>query len=197
MPPLEDEILLRTAHSIIYLSSDWGPPIPYRAQERPENPDRPNRGFIDLRNNPEAASNIFEARDVPGLQSILRSVNSCHSNLLSLGCERNINYLEQPRSNAVLYLNSYCEITFRESGCQTRDNVEALAFFIAQNIKLRPADFVRLELGLEEMKIFYGERGSYCLNISISAYGVDKSEACELHEYAGKLVSNVLDDYYT
>lgn len=190
-----DKILVRTDCFVIYKSADWGPPVPYFAMERSETPDRPNRGFIDLRDNPQAVSEIYEAADTPGLQILLRAVNQPASSFMSLGCDRNLNKLDTPNGGATCYLNSYCQVTYRNQKQQTESNIRRLADDLAEHAGLEHRNWVQVELGIEEMKEFYGQRGGYCLNISVSGYGRDGDEAWIIHEFGCGRIASVFDQY--
>ncbi|PHR19452.1 MAG: hypothetical protein COA41_07165 [Sphingopyxis sp.] len=161
--------------------------------DRPETPDRPNRGFMDFRDDPDGAEAVFEAQDVPGLQAMLRAVNAKGSSFMSLGCERNLNMLDPPKGDATCYLNSYLEVTYRDDERQGEQDMIDLAILLAQRSELDERNWAKLELGIEEMKHFFGEKGRYCLHIAISGYGRSKEEACKTHEHAGRRLAGVFD----
>lgn len=192
MPPDTDIILFQTPCAIVYQSADWGPPIPYGHQIRPETPDRPNRGFIDFRDKPLKASAVFEAGDVPGLRRILFEVNDLGSNFMSLGCERNLNVLHPPVGEANCYLNSYCEITYRKPEQQTENNLIDFAIALSLEANLHPTNWCKLELGIEEMKHFFGQPNLYCLNIAVSGYGRNSTEAYASHKFGGERIADAL-----
>lgn len=194
MAHMSDKIIERSEYVIIYLSSDMGPPVPYPAMERPNTPDRPNLGFIDCRDNPDAAEAIFEAQDVPRLRALLRAVNAVGSPFMSLGCERNLNVLDPPVGEAIYYLNSYLEVTAKFPKQQTEDAMISLARSISTLTNLTREDCARLELGVELMKHFFGQQGGHCLHIGISGYGRTHDEARIMHEKAGKIVAEAFSN---
>jgi hypothetical protein len=192
-----DQILEQADCFIIYRSSDMGPPVPYHPQERPETPDRPNRGFIDLRDNMNEVPNVFEAKDVPGLQILLQSINQPGSAFMSLGCERKLNQLDTPNGDATCYLNSYCEMTYRMPEQQSERNLRELAFKLAEQSGLEMRNWVQIELGIELMKSFFGQSGGFCLIISVSGYGRNPDEAWAAHEYGCRRIAEVFDQTIT
>lgn len=191
-----DVIISRTDCFVIYRSSGRGPPVPYPAVERPDTPDRPNRGFIDLRDNVDGVSDIYEAADVPGLQVLLRSINQPGSGFMSLGCERQLNQLDPPRGEASCYLNSYCEVTFRDPDQQSDSAILKLAEHLAEQSGLELRHWVQIELGVEEMKGFFGQSGGHCLNISVSGYGRNRDEAWATHSFGCGRIASVFDENY-
>jgi hypothetical protein len=191
---MTDEIIERTPCAIIYKSSDSGPPIPYPSAERPETPERPNRGFIDLRDRPDAAEAIFEATDVPGLQALLRAVNAPGSPFMSLGCERQLNVLDPPRGEATCYLNSYIEVTGRDLAGQDESAMIELAKSLVDRAALAPESWVQLELGVEGMKHFFGRKGGYCLHIAVSGFGRTKDEASATHAHGSQQLARAFED---
>lgn len=178
---------------MVYRSSSWGPPVPYPATERPETPNRPNRGFIDLRDDVHRISQIYEAEDVPGLRVLLRSINQESSAFMSLGCERNLNQLHPPSGDATCYLNSYCEVTYRDPQKQSDSRILELAELLVKQSDLKPNNWVNVELGIEKMKHFFGQTGGYCLNISVSGYGRNQEEAWVTHEYGSTRLAAIFD----
>lgn len=191
---MTDEIIERTDCAIIYRSADSGPPVPYPAVDRPETPDRPNRGFIDLRDRPDAAEAIYEAADVPGLQALLRAVNAPGSPFMSLGCERQLNVLNPPQGDVTCYLNSYMEVTSRDPDKQSEAAMLELARTIVRQAALTPERWVQLELGIERMKHFFGRAGGYCLHIAVSGFGRTKDEAWATHEYGSKQIAGAFQE---
>lgn len=59
--------------------------IPYPPDFRP---DGIGYGFLDLKGQPEKVSQIVEAKDLPGLQRLLRYLCSMESPFFSVGCEK-------------------------------------------------------------------------------------------------------------
>ena len=186
----EDEIIEAAGCTIIYRSSDWGPAVPYRSEHRPETPDRPNRGFIDLRDRSDAGDAVYEAADVPGLRALITAVNAAGSQYMSLGCERKLNSLEPPQGEATCYLNSYIEVAARDPLQQHEAAMLALARELARRAHLELHDWVQLELGIERLKHFFGREGGHCLHIAVSGFGRNAEEALLTHTRAGERLAN-------
>lgn len=195
---MPDEITRRGDRFVIYRSADWGPAVPYPPAHRPEAPDRPNNGFIDLRDRPDLVDSIMEVSDLPGLRAVLKVLNSKNSPLMSLGCERQLNLLDQQDAGLgqpTCYLNSYTEIAYRDAATNsTEQSLFELADQIIERLDLKDTDWVEMELGVERMKIFFGFSDCHCLDVSISAYGRSEPESYAVHAAICERLSIAISD---
>ena len=67
-----------------------------------------------------------------------------------------------------------------------------LAQHLVDQCGLEPKNWVKLELGIEKMKTFFGIKGGYCLNVSVSGYGRNKDEAWATHEHGSRCLIDVV-----
>lgn len=165
---------------------------PYPPAARPDG--SVNRGFIDLRENPELARSIPEAQGSPAFQDLLVALNG--SRFMSYGCERGLfqsNDLSLP-----VYIGSYVSVAFRDlEANRSKDNLVALAKSIADKFKRRPAPaeerVISLELIIEPVKVLFHLDDAFSLMMKLLAYGRDETEAKSTFEWLSSEIAVVID----
>jgi len=180
--PAEDPVLEVIEEGECYRiarEAGFGPAVPYGSILRTN--DSSNYGFIDLRGNLAAVELIPEARDCPGLQEFLRTINAPSSPLMSLGCDHRLEKLSDtweggPKSCQ----HSYVDIAYvnPERG-HLEQNLIDLARWIVAKMALQPSNWIQLHLVPQRMRHFFGDTDCFNLAIWIAANGYDDNHATE------------------
>lgn len=93
--------------------------IPYPQEIRA---DSINAGFFDLKSNPDLATKIVEARDLPGLLSLVQFFSEQASPYFSVGCEKAVWMEESGRYAA----RGYVEFSFNYRKLAHRQNYQSM-----------------------------------------------------------------------
>ena len=94
-------------------------PVPYGPDFRS---DSLGYGFVDLKDNPDRVTEIVEARDLPGLQRLLRFFASRDSPFFSIGCEKAVS----DQGGSRFAVGGYVEFAFNFPTLAHFENYEML-----------------------------------------------------------------------
>lgn|GEM_PF-2462110 len=164
--------------------SDHHIPIPYPAVDHG---DSQNHGFIDIKNRPELAETIPEAKDCPPLLALLKAISHRDTPFATLGCEKAYSdYSSENHPELKWNLCGYVDLCFaRVDENVSREAFEELAFKIATFGQDKPQPrFVKFSMELSPA--MYSPLQSagitdpaYCMSIWVAGFGATEVEAFE------------------
>jgi hypothetical protein len=166
--------------------------IPYVPQDRSDG--NRNYGFRDLRDHPELVSEIPEARNSPGMQAILRALNSSDSSLMSLGCERTVHRLpEATGDDPSFVVVSYIGVAYRNLAQSAEpDNLIEVAKELLPGILGAGGHLLRFNFTVEPLRSFFGDDGRFALMIKPFGYGDSPDVAEAAWNYAAQKLADAL-----
>jgi len=177
--PLEEALVLwQGGGCIIAISDEWGPPVPYPPARRQNG--SMNQGYVSLKRNPGAISQIPEVADCPELEQLLRAANCADSPIESVGCEKAY------ASTAIhgqpgVSLGSYVNLIFTEPGLNDlAENHALLACTLANAVSGCDHWWSRVEIELEKFKGIAGAGSPWGLLVRVNGDGRSQEEARKL-----------------
>lgn len=170
---------------------DAGTAVPYVAVDRTDG--ERNHGFIDLRDRPELAATIPEARDSNGMQAILRALNAPGFRFMSLGCARGLFPREDAKAGEQSHLYSgYIQVAYRDSALNADPaKFVALSQMILSGIQPSAEHHFSFEMIVEPLRSFFGDGERYALMVKPFGYGNSEAAAHAAWEHAGEAVAAV------
>jgi hypothetical protein len=186
-----DVIVMEGPGYVIGRTNSPGTAVPYGPAERPDS--QRNYGFLDLRDHPEWAAAIPEARDSIGMQAILQAVNARGFRFMSLGCARGLfPRLEAKPGEPAFFCGSYIQVAYRESSLNTDPKrFVALAQRILHEITPTAEHDISFEMIVEPLRSFFDEEGCYALMMKPGGRGVSEAAAIAAWEYAAAAIAAV------
>jgi hypothetical protein len=174
-PPTEAIKLLRVGNCTIYIEENWGPAIPYVAEDH--NDGNCNHGYKQLKGDPSAISQIPEVLEWPEFEKFLQTINQADSPIESVGCEKGFFPVENQK-HAKVQLGSWVGIIYSDYALNEEPkNLLKLANIIASSLKGSEEWWASIELGLERLKKLENCQFPWGLQVRIVNFGRDEDEA--------------------
>ncbi|SRR5229473_6190284 len=122
-PPCQTVTLWSAGGCGIFISSDWGPAVPYPAIDHGDGTQ--NYGYRRLKDDLSRIRQIPEAENWPDLQRFLKVLNATASPVESVGCEKCFAPSEEQGAPPVV-LGSYIDVIFTKAVLNDRpENLRA------------------------------------------------------------------------
>jgi hypothetical protein len=174
-PPVKAVVLWQGGGCVIAISEQWGPPVPYPPARR-ANGSR-NFGYVPLKRNPAAISQIPEAADSPELERLLQAANRGDSPIESVGCEKAYSPATV-NGQAAMSLGSYVNLIFSKAVLNdVAENHALLACTLASAVGNCDRWWSGVELELEKFKGIAGASAPWGLFVRVNGYGRDQEGA--------------------
>jgi hypothetical protein len=192
-PP--DQIVATGDTFTIFRTFHPGPAVPYPSFDHRDG--TLNHGFTDLRNRAHLASGLPETKGNPAFGLLVRRLNENDSPLMTLGCEQSIFDVEEPAEDGpAFYIGSYIDVAFRKTENASQTNIETLAREIVAVRNLTVDDWTRLELGIQELRHFFGARGCFSLMLKIISFGRDENETATVFNHQCQQMQRTFDQIF-
>jgi hypothetical protein len=190
--PMEDTIIEQGPGYTIATVKEAHGVVPYGSFVRE---DGTNHGWVDLRDQPGLADRIPEARNLPGMQAILRAANGPQSPLMSIGCEKGL-FPVDGHHLITHMVGGYIDLVFRTGDRNDPDQlVEVARLILSKMGSAPPGVFTGYEFLVQPLKSFFGEGGRYALMLKPQGFGEDETAAWKAFEVACMYVANALHGY--
>lgn len=177
-PPAEHIRLWCGGGCGIWISKDWGPPIPYPAADHGDGTK--NYGYVRIKGNQSAVSGIPEAVGWPELESFLENINSASSPIESVGCEKGFFPTESKDTPAVM-LGSYVDVIFTDIVLNDDpENHLLLAHRLTNSILDCEKWWANITFLLQRHKFVPGTNLPWGLMLHMTNYGRSEKEARDL-----------------
>ena len=166
---MTDQILKRGDWWVIGQSDLCSTTIPYRFEERQDG--NINHGFIDLRESPELAETIPEAKKSDGLLKLIKTVAQTNSPLMTSACECTI--FDTGRKDYPYSANGFVFVCFKsEIENANKQNLLNLAGNIIEHLEFTEVIEVNYEFTVEPLLNFFGFKNCFVLELKTIGYGL-------------------------
>lgn len=177
-PPQEAVRLWGEGGVGIWISNEWGPPVPYPAARRKDG--NVNHGYRRLKGDLAAAAAIPEVQGWPELQKLLETINGDSSPIESVGCEKGFFPGDVPGGPA-FKLGSYVDVVFSEPALNDNpENPLQLACTLANAIAGCEKWWGDTSFVLQRNKGLHGSACPWGLMLQIKNYGQTEEQARQL-----------------
>lgn len=179
----QDTILDRGEWWAIGVTEAWGPPVPYPAMP-PREDGSANRGYTDLRAEPDLIQQIPEVADSPGMQALLRAINDPAGSLRSHGCEHGAprSVARQRPDGPSFAMGAYVDLGFAAPARCGRAEILDLAYAIVKAAPISVRNWVWLDARAQRLKHLVGHPEPYGLYLNYQAFGRSAEEAATIFE---------------
>jgi hypothetical protein len=183
IPPTEAILLWQGRGCTISISDQWGPPVPYPPARRANG--SMNYGYLPLKGNSAAISQIPEVVECPELEQLLRAANRDDSPIESVGCEKA--YAPTTvNGQPAMSLGSYVNLIFTKAGLNDlAENHALLACTLANAVSHCDRWWSVVEIELERFKGIAGANTPWGLLLRVNGYG--RNEEAARKSWAGSL----------
>jgi hypothetical protein len=185
-PPPTDIAVWSDIARAVYISSRWGPAVPYPAARHHDGTY--NSGYRRLKGDLAAISEIPEAQGWPEIEGLLRAANCETSPIESVGCEKGFFPSDNP--NCPIYIGSYVDLIFSETFLNDEpDNFLRLTEHLANSMKGCQSWWAGVEFALERLKFVSGAEKPWGLSLRVQDAGRNETEARKFFGHSLKILS--------
>jgi hypothetical protein len=178
-PPAQDLLLYQEEGVTLYVEASYGPAIPYLGFDHGDG--QINHGYKSTKNNSEVVSEIPEVQGFQAFRDFLLKVNSEHSHVESLGCEKLESEIDVGHPSISRRVGSYTDIAFSNlEFCRDSELNLELAASLVEACRGCNEWWSNVEIGLQRLKHFHGVAAPWSLMLKISGYGSTPEQARQM-----------------
>jgi hypothetical protein len=173
-PPQPIQLWVRDGR-IIYVEETWGPAVPYPPVDHGDGAK--NHGYVRLKGNASAISQIPEAQKWPELGQFLEVINATASPVESVGCERRF-FPAKDAGAATAKLGSYVDVIFTDAALNEHpEKLLLLAAHLMAALEGCDKWWASVEIGLQRFRHITGANSPWGLMLRVCNHGRSEDEA--------------------